>query len=177
MEEGQMTWGRVDNDIADQNLTMASTRPSSAPSGDLEPLIQAVQATCSLIQELLFYGYLLASPQHWHGLSQRTAPFSDGTPQVSQWPIAPLNYFDYEVHPELGDAGTYFYHSRVGFQAISASGAPIVKNCRAPPYQYDDDIILQLSDYYNKTDANITTELLANPFKWSGETNALLVNG
>jgi hypothetical protein len=53
MEEGQMTWGRVYNDIADQNLTMASTRPSSAPSGDLEPLIQAVQAAWRLGGNLL----------------------------------------------------------------------------------------------------------------------------
>jgi L-ascorbate oxidase len=49
--------------------------------------------------------------QQWHGLSQRTADFSDGTPSASQWPIAPLHFFDYEIHPELNDSGTYFYHS------------------------------------------------------------------
>jgi FtsP/CotA-like multicopper oxidase with cupredoxin domain len=38
-----------------------------------------------------------------------------------------MNYFDYEVRPDLDDAGTYFYHSHVGFQAISASGPLIVK--------------------------------------------------
>lgn len=81
------------------------------------------------------------------------------------------------MHPEPGDAGTYFYHSHVGFQAISASGPLIVNHCRKSVYRYDDDIVLQLGDYYNKTDANITAGLLANPFKWSGETNALLMNG
>jgi FtsP/CotA-like multicopper oxidase with cupredoxin domain len=70
---------------------------------------------------------------HWHGLAQRTAPFSDGTPQVSQWPIAPGHFFDYEVHPDIGDAGTYFYHSHVDFQAISAHGAIIVEECGDPP--------------------------------------------
>ena len=25
--------------------------------------------------------------QHWHGLAQSVSPFSDGTPQASQWPI------------------------------------------------------------------------------------------
>lgn len=52
-----------------------------------------------------------------------------------------------------------------------------MKNCHTPPYQYDDDIVVQLRDYYKRTDANITAGLLANPFQWSGETNALLLNG
>ncbi|KAK6332886.1 hypothetical protein TWF696_002905 [Orbilia brochopaga] len=114
---------------------------------------------------------------HWHGLTQRTAPFSDGSPQVSQWPIPPGHFFDYEVHPDIGDAGTYFYHSHVGFQAITATGALIVRDVRRLPYKYDGDRILQLGDYYNKTDDAIVDGLLANPFVWSGETNALLLNG
>jgi L-ascorbate oxidase len=52
-----------------------------------------------------------------------------------------MNYFDYEVRPDLDDAGTYFYHSHVGFQAISASGPLIVKYCDATPYSYNDDIL------------------------------------
>jgi L-ascorbate oxidase len=114
---------------------------------------------------------------HWHGLSQKTAPFSDGTPQASQWPIPPAHFFDYEVRPESGDAGTYFYHSHVGFQAISAHGALIVEECGQPSYHYDDDITLMLGDYYNKTDAQVSTNLLASPFVWAGETTALLING
>jgi L-ascorbate oxidase len=114
---------------------------------------------------------------HWHGLSQRSAPFSDGTPQASQWPIPYANFFDYEVRPEAGDAGTYFYHSHIGFQAISAHGALIVEECDGLPYQYDDDIILMFGDYYNKTDTHVENSLLATPFVWSGETNALVLNG
>ncbi|KAK7970140.1 hypothetical protein PG988_009213 [Apiospora saccharicola] len=115
---------------------------------------------------------------HWHGLSQRTAPFSDGTPLVSQWPIAPGMYFDYEIHPEVGDAGTYFYHSHVGFQAITAHGALIVDSAHGTkPYDYDGDIPILLSDYYTKTDDVLEAGLLANPFKWTGEPDALLFNG
>lgn len=114
---------------------------------------------------------------HWHGLAQRSAPFADGTPQVSQWPIGPGSFFDYEVHPDVGDAGTYFYHSHVGFQAISATGPLIVEECGPPPYHYDENIVLQIGDHYNKTDDQIEEGLLANPFKWSGETKALLING
>lgn len=114
---------------------------------------------------------------HWHGLAMRSAPFSDGTPQVSQWPIAPDNFFDYEIHPDVGDAGTYFFHSHIGFQAISAAGPVIIEECGPPPYKYDENIVLQIGDFYIKEDHQIETDLLANPFKWSGETNALLING
>jgi L-ascorbate oxidase len=74
--------------------------------------------------------------QHWHGLSQRSAIFSDGSPSASQWPIPPLHFFDYEVHPEKDDAGTYFYHSHVGFQMGTASGPLIVDDAEDSPYHY-----------------------------------------
>ena len=105
------------------------------------------------------------------------APYSDGSPQASQWPIAPGHFFDYEIHPDVGEAGTYFYHSHIGFQEVTASGPLIVKSCKKEPYDYDEDIIVNLQDYYNKTDKVIETGLLANPFKWSGETNAIIFNG
>ncbi|KAF4554612.1 Multicopper oxidase-like protein 2 [Elsinoe fawcettii] len=114
---------------------------------------------------------------HWHGLSQRTAPFSDGTPLVSQWPIAPGRYFDYEIRPEVGDAGTYFYHSHFGFQQLTAHGALIVKDVKDSPYDYDQERTLLFGDYYAKDDATIVSGLLGDPFKWSGEPNAVLVNG
>ncbi|KAF9696447.1 hypothetical protein EKO04_005710 [Ascochyta lentis] len=113
---------------------------------------------------------------HWHGLSQRTAPFSDGSP-VSQWPIAPHQCFDYEIHPDFNDSGTYFYHSHVGFQAISAAGPLIIEDFGLPPYEYDEERIVFLQDYYNKTDDAIEQGLVATPFVWSGEVNAVLVNG
>ncbi|KAI4611795.1 hypothetical protein J4E83_008046 [Alternaria metachromatica] len=113
---------------------------------------------------------------HWHGLSQRTAPFSDGSP-VSQWPIAPHRCFDYEIHPEVEDAGTYFYHSHIGFQAISAAGPLIIEDFGPPPFEYDEERIVFLQDYYNKTDEVMEDGLVATPFKWTGEVNAVLLNG
>jgi len=113
---------------------------------------------------------------HWHGLAQRAAPFSDGTPLVSQWPIPPAHFFDYEIYPD--SAGTFFYHSHVGFQAVSAYGPLIVKNrCTTNDKQYNDEIVLAVADYFNKTDEAIERGLLANPFMWSGEATALLING
>ncbi|KAI0458898.1 L-ascorbate oxidase [Xylaria acuta] len=113
---------------------------------------------------------------HWHGLNMRTAPFSDGTPQVAQWPIAPGEFFDYEIHPEIGDAGTYFYHSHVGFQAMTAHGVLYVEDAGTPPYQWDEDVPVVLSDFYKKSDKEIESDLLASPFIWPGEPDSLVFN-
>ncbi|QIW98575.1 hypothetical protein AMS68_004093 [Peltaster fructicola] len=116
---------------------------------------------------------------HWHGLSQSVAPFSDGTPQASQWPVAPMHFFDYEIRPDIGEAGTYFYHSHVDFQAASVAGGLIVKEASGrTPYKYDDEKILLLSETFNKTDGDVIAALRNQPqLIWPGEAETILVNG
>jgi L-ascorbate oxidase len=96
---------------------------------------------------------------------------------ASQWPIAPGQFFDYEVRPEIGYAGTYFYHSHVGFQAVTAAGALIVESAKPPPYEYDEDRIIALSEFYEKTDEDIEHGLTSSKFSWSGDPATILVNG
>ena len=96
---------------------------------------------------------------------------------VSQWPIPPGHFFDYEVRPDIGDAGTYFYHSHVGFQLSTAHGALIVDDAESEPYHYDHDIILGFGDYYLQNDSAIEAGLLADPFRWSGEPQAVTLGG
>jgi L-ascorbate oxidase len=75
--------------------------------------------------------------------------------------LQPGHYFDYEIHPQVGEAGTYFYHSHVGFQAVSVNGPLLVEEeSGCPPYQYDEERIFLLSDYFNKTDEQITSGLV-----------------
>jgi len=105
-----------------------------------------------------------------------TSPFSDGTPLASQWPIPPRKFFDYEMHVPFGMAGTYFYHSHVGFSAISCTGPLIVKD-KEIPYKYDEERIVFLQDVFTKNDSTIEAGLIANPLVWSGETSMILVNG
>ncbi|KKY18288.1 putative multicopper oxidase type 1 [Diplodia seriata] len=116
---------------------------------------------------------------HWHGLTQAAAPFADGSPAASQWPIAPLKFFDYELN--LGDVGpgTYFYHSHVGFQAVTAAGSLIVthKAGDSPPYAYDESRTVMFTDLFNTTDAEIEAGLTADPFRWTGEVGGVLING
>jgi L-ascorbate oxidase len=105
------------------------------------------------------------------------SPFSDGTPGASQWPIPPNHYFDYELETVIGMAGTYFYHSHVGFQAVTAAGPLIVEDARALPYKYDEERLIALGDIFEKTDSQIERGLHATPFVWSGEPVNVLVNG
>jgi L-ascorbate oxidase len=104
------------------------------------------------------------------------SPFSDGTPIASQWPIPPAHFFDYEIHVPVGMAGTYFYHSHVGFQAVSAAGPLIVDDLHVP-YRYDDEKIIMIQDAFTKDFQTIEKGLVNTPLVWSGEAAAILVNG
>ena len=107
------------------------------------------------------------------------SPFSDGTPGASQWPIPPNHYFDYELEIGEGYAGTYFYHSHIGFQAVTAAGPLVVDDVGKVPYEYDEERIIALADVFMKTDSEIEDGLISkhSPFSWSGETANILVNG
>ncbi|KAK7722730.1 hypothetical protein SLS57_004935 [Botryosphaeria dothidea] len=116
---------------------------------------------------------------HWHGLTMAAAPFADGSVAASQWAIAPLKFFDYELYLFDIEPGTYFYHSHVGFQAMTAAGPLLITNKpgEEPPYQYDEEQTVFFSDLYNTTDHDLESGLVASPFKWSGEVGDVLVNG
>jgi len=104
------------------------------------------------------------------------AVFSDGTP-LSQWPIAPQHFFDYEILPRENDVGTSFYHSHIGVQAMTANGALIIEDIHEPPYAYDDERLVHVTDYFNNSDQTIEMDLTSSPFIWPGETMGLLING
>ncbi|KAG0146972.1 hypothetical protein CROQUDRAFT_132856 [Cronartium quercuum f. sp. fusiforme G11] len=91
---------------------------------------------------------------HFHGLTQYGSPFA-----------------------ERGSAGTYVYHTHVGFELVSAYGAFIVDDEEPPPYAYDEDLTLLFGDYYHKTDNQIVSGLEGRPFKWPGEPSSLTLNG
>jgi L-ascorbate oxidase len=124
-----------------------------------------------------FKSFRADSEKHWHGLSQAAAPFSDGTPSASQWPIPALHFFDYELSIPVGMAGSYFYHSHFGFQAVSTSG-PLIIESLVEPYPYDEERIIFLQDVFVKNDTAIEQGLAARyNWSWSGESAMVLVNG
>lgn len=112
------------------------------------------------------------------------AEFSDGSPLASQWPIPPRNYFDYEVQVPPSEAGTYFYHSHIGMQALTCTGALIVEDCSSPlynqsrtPYHYDEERVLLWHEHYLQNDSAFEQGLLAAPLVFGGEVVALMMNG
>lgn len=153
LEPEQTTWIRVYND-AEINTTMVR-----------RPLI------------VVDTRELTGHAQHWHGLSQNLFPFADGAPMASQWPIPPGHFFDYELNVPAELAGTSFYHSHVGFQAMTASGAIIVNDASSLPYSYDDEFIMALGDFYAEEDEAIEAQLSGSPYTWTGDPLALQING
>ncbi|RMZ84255.1 hypothetical protein DV738_g803, partial [Chaetothyriales sp. CBS 135597] len=161
-----------------ESTTAYAPSPHVLPEYQLVATAQNITINCQSRYSVVFNGtypgpplYLRENYTTWvrvyneiqdENLTVRTAPFSDGTPQVSQWPIAPGGFFDYEITPQIGDAGTYFYHSHAK---------------TAGPYTYDHDVSILIQDFYVSNDSTIQHGLLANPFKWSGETTSIQING
>ncbi|KAJ4265244.1 hypothetical protein NW764_015655 [Fusarium oxysporum] len=114
---------------------------------------------------------------HWHGLSQSAYPFSDGTPLASQWPIPPGHYFDYELRSEVDTAGTYFYHSHIGFQASTAGGPLIVEDPGATSCDRNLERVFFLSEYWQETDQEVKEQMQDTLIRWPGEARGFLING
>lgn len=61
---------------------------------------------------------------HWHGFLQTGTPYMDGTPGVTQCPIAPGKTFTYRFRAEL--YGTSWWHGHYSAQYINGLAGPIV---------------------------------------------------
>ncbi|TKY88199.1 hypothetical protein EX895_002909 [Sporisorium graminicola] len=139
---------------------------------------------------------------------------------VSQWPIRPGRWFEYRIPLTTEDRGTFFYHSHVGVQAMTAYGAVVVedpvveevadpstatveaeggvgwgrvefvdvvggegleaegKSSRLSPYEYDEDRVLALGDWFSySSTARVQEQLKGDPFVWPGSASKLLLNG
>ncbi|KAJ6110443.1 Multicopper oxidase type 2 [Penicillium sp. IBT 16267x] len=84
---------------------------------------------------------------HWHGLHQYGTGVMDGATSVTQCGIPPGKHMQY--HFDINQTGTYWYHSHnMGQYPDGFRGALIVHDPK-PPFQYDDEFTLTLSDWYH----------------------------
>lgn len=60
---------------------------------------------------------------HWHGMLQRSSQWEDGTPGISQCPIAPGHSYTYRFRAEL--YGTSLYHAHYSAQYTGGIVGPI----------------------------------------------------
>lgn len=83
---------------------------------------------------------------HWHGI---ILPWQmDGVEGVSQPAIPPGGVFHY--HFKLRQSGTYWYHAHAGLQEQQGLyGAFIIDPPKPPPYHYNKDEVIVLSDWIN----------------------------
>lgn len=92
---------------------------------------------------------------HWHGI---LVPWQmDGVEGISQKGIPPNGVFHYQF--TLKQAGTYWYHAHAGLQEQQGLyGGFIIDPPHSPPYSYNKDYVVVLSDWSN-TNPN---QVLAN---------------
>ncbi|OQR84621.1 multicopper oxidase [Achlya hypogyna] len=86
---------------------------------------------------------------HWHGIFQNRSNAFDGTSHVTQCPIPPRGNLTYTV--KLEQSGTYWWHSHHGPQYIDGLRGPMIIDPIEPStFAYDEDVIVQLSDWYHR---------------------------
>lgn len=79
----------------------------------------------------------------------------------------------------MGEAGSYFYHSHVNFQASSIAGPIIVEEAAGVPvpYAYLDEKIVFVSESFNWTDETVVAGVNNVTLDWPGEPGSHMVNG
>ncbi|XP_034099549.2 uncharacterized protein LOC117564761 [Drosophila albomicans] len=97
---------------------------------------------------------------HWHGLHQKSTPYMDGVPHITQCPISPHATFRYSFPAD--NSGTHFWHSHTGMQrGDGVFGSLIVrrpKNSDPHGGLYDFDLsehVLVVQDWIHEPGASI----------------------
>jgi CopA family copper-resistance protein len=95
---------------------------------------------------------------HWHGLILPSS--QDGVPNISDGfkGIKPGEIFRYQF--PIKQSGTYWYHSHSGFQEqTGAYGAIVIDPIKPPPYVFDREYVVMLSDWTDEEPTNVYHKL------------------
>ncbi|KAI1110157.1 Cupredoxin [Nemania sp. NC0429] len=87
---------------------------------------------------------------HFHGLFMNGTVHMDGPVQVTQCAIPPGGSFTYNF--TINQPGTYWYHSHTTGQYPDGLRGPLIIHDPESPFldQYDEEIILSVSDWYHE---------------------------
>ncbi|SCU77321.1 LAME_0A00672g1_1 [Lachancea meyersii CBS 8951] len=92
---------------------------------------------------------------HCHGLFfNKNESFNDGAAFINQCPIdANGGTYDYEIHLDENQSGTYWYHSHYGAQqADGVFGPLVIHSARERELindSYDAEVVVMVNDYYH----------------------------
>ena len=97
---------------------------------------------------------------HWHGL---ILPFEmDGVPGLTFKGIMPGETFTYKF--KVQQHGTYWYHSHSGFQEQNGMyGSIVILPKEKDPYEYQNDHLIQLSDWTDEDPKDLVQNLKRMP--------------
>lgn len=88
---------------------------------------------------------------HFHGLFQEGSSQMDGPEMVTQCPIPPGETFLYNF-TVTDQAGTYWYHSHTpGQYGDGMRSAFIIEDTEPLPFEYDEEVVLTLAEWYHQT--------------------------
>ena len=96
---------------------------------------------------------------HWHGIPIVNA--MDGVPDVTQQSVKPGETFVYEF--EARPAGTFIYHSHVGYQLDQGLYGPLIIEPAKPEESYDREYSLVLEDWVMKDGGGIARTRRRSP--------------
>ncbi|XP_002067090.2 L-ascorbate oxidase [Drosophila willistoni] len=117
---------------------------------------------------------------HWHGLHQKSTPYMDGTPHITQCPITPHATFRYSFPAD--NSGTHFWHSHTGMQRGDGMfGALVIRKPKSTePHGglYDFDLsehVMVVQDWIHDAGASIFA--FHHHSRGDNKPHNLLING
>lgn len=100
---------------------------------------------------------------HFHGMFQRGTNQMDGVPYLTQCPIGPGDTMLYNFTVDE-NVGTYWYHSHTDGQYEDGMRGLFViedgENNKNFPYEYDEDVMLSIGEWYDTTVDVLTRKFL-----------------
>ncbi|RLL98819.1 Multicopper oxidase abr1 [Aspergillus turcosus] len=97
---------------------------------------------------------------HWHGFHQYMTGTMDGSNQVTQCALPPGSSMRYEFN--VNQTGTYWYHSHEMGQYPDGLRGPLIVRDPSPPFDYDGEFTLTLTDHYHEQMAYLLQQYEAN---------------
>ena len=109
---------------------------------------------------------------HWHGLNPPSA--QDGVPMLSQAPLKPGEYFDYDFVNTR--SGTHWMHSHLGLQEQQFLAAPLIVRETAEPLFDEQEHVVMLHDFSFRDPQEIMAELKGGGGGHAGHAMAGMLN-
>jgi FtsP/CotA-like multicopper oxidase with cupredoxin domain len=156
-------------------LFLAEDTANGVPPSMPGPLIEATEGDTIRLTVTNDH-HSIGATLHYHGVHQKGTPWADGPVHVTQCSLGPLQsqVYEFEAYPP----GTHYWHAHQAMDVADGMTGPIIIHPKEPePFDYDEERMLFLQDFYIQTGSQQEAGLDNYPFTWVGNPNSLLING